>query len=536
MNKHGRVYARLQHALGATSGRKQLLQWLRHGDPHHDRWNGLQRWLRAVDSSGRGEAGSGTKTLLFSTLPYWNDISLALATCLVSEGAEVHFVWCPWVNFDPKPSVLARLHDRFSAHFPSSVQDPRLRVSNMLQLPRSDLSAQALQVAHEQSLIDTSYVLRRESLNLEGNKHHRAVFERRLNRNSLALRCLYPLLASGEYDAFLTPHGNLIEFGAGRRLAATMDIPTVTYEFWEEKQTIIAALGDPCVRLDTRAIWEADEPHTLSAERRSRMTQLMNMREGTTWNNFTVSYQRGDKQAARELAERYQLENGKPTLLMCPNVAWDNLHWQAEGFPFTKMIVWVRETVRFLARRSDCNVLIRCHPSESTFGTNESVYDTIMEELKEVPQHMSIIPSEDDTNTYGLMDLADLGVVFVSTTGLEMTMRGTPVVCGGPAHYARKGFTVDARDKAEYFDALERLIRSPRPFRLTERQIELAQCYMDVYLYGWTRPFPWSIATFYSDLDEWPMERVLSAEGRARFSSTFRYLAGGWRVEREEAV
>jgi len=65
---------------------------------------------------------------------------------------------------------------------------------------------------------------------------------------------------------------------------------------------------------------------------------------------------------------------------------------------------------------------------------------------------------------------------------------------------------------------------------LSQEQIDLAWCYIDVYMNQWCRPFPWCVATFPSDIRQWPLRRVLDAEGRARFGDTFTILGGGERA------
>ena len=77
----------------------------------------------------------------------------------------------------------------------------------------------------------------------------------------------------------------------------------------------------------------------------------------------------------------------------------------------------------------------------------------------------------------------------------------------------------------EYFFQINRILQNPRAFRLTERQIELAWCYADVYFNQWPRPFPWLAGpNFWQDLAKWPLDRMLSDEGNNKYSSVFNIL------------
>ena len=48
------------------------------------------------------------------------------------------------------------------------------------------------------------------------------------------------------------------------------------------------------------------------------------------------------------------------------------------------------------------------------------------------------------------MNLADCGLVYGSTTGLEMGLRGVPVIVAGQVYYRGHGFTLDAADRHDY--------------------------------------------------------------------------------------
>jgi len=124
------------------------------------------------------------------------------------------------------------------------------------------------------------------------------------------------------------------------------------------------------------------------------------------------------------------------------------------------------------------------------------------------------------------MGIADLGVVYSSTTGFEMGAFGTPVVCGNYFHYNGKGFTHDPRTVEEYFEIIDRILAAPSEYRLSPKQMDLALSYLDIFFNQFPVPFPWGTADFWRELNEWPIGRVISAEGDARFGPSFDRLVG----------
>jgi hypothetical protein len=129
-------------------------------------------------------------------------------------------------------------------------------------------------------------------------------------------------------------------------------------------------------------------------------------------------------------------------------------------------------------------------------------------------------------NTYDLVEIADLGLVYTTTVGLEMAMAGLPVIVIGQTHYRAKGFTQDPETWEAYFDLLADTIRAPKRYRLTETQRERAWEYAYRFFFEYPQPFPWHLLYLWTDLDTWPLQRVLSEEGLNKYGITFRYLAG----------
>jgi hypothetical protein len=72
-----------------------------------------------------------------------------------------------------------------------------------------------------------------------------------------------------------------------------------------------------------------------------------------------------------------------------------------------------------------------------------------------------LIGADDPVSSYSLMDDCDLGLVFTSTTGVELALRGKPVIVAGRSHYRGKGFTVDVSDPDEFREALSTVMGNP---------------------------------------------------------------------------
>jgi hypothetical protein len=146
--------------------------------------------------------------------------------------------------------------------------------------------------------------------------------------------------------------------------------------------------------------------------------------------------------------------------------------------------------------------------------------------LPQIPAHIHIVEPLEKINTYDLMEIADLGLVYTTTTGMEMCMNGIPVVTCGQTHYRKRGFTFDPHSWDEYFATLEQILPDITARRLTGEQVATAWEYAYRFFFEYPIPFPWRLMHFWQDLALWPLDRVLSEAGRAEFGPAFNYLAG----------
>ena len=73
--------------------------------------------------------------------------------------------------------------------------------------------------------------------------------------------------------------------------------------------------------------------------------------------------------------------------------------------------------------------------------------------------------------------MTDLGLVYTTTTGMEMAMSGVPVIVAGVTHYKNNGFTFDPQTYPEYFELLDKILIQPVKYRLSKEQMDLAWRY-----------------------------------------------------------
>ena len=189
------------------------------------------------------------------------------------------------------------------------------------------------------------------------------------------------------------------------------------------------------------------------------------------------------------------------------------------------MSEWIARTVQYFSEVPGVQLVIRVHPGEVlTHGL--SMVNVVRDVMPKLPEHIRLIRPEDPVNTYDLIEVADLGLVYTTTVGLEMAMNGIPVVVTGQTHYRGRGFTFDPDSWVSYYKLLGQILEKPKAYRLSPEKVELAWQYAYRFFFEFPRPFPWHLVRMWEDYNMRPLDVVLSPEGLSLYGDTFRYLVG----------
>jgi hypothetical protein len=372
-------------------------------------------------------------------------------------------------------------------------------------------------VVREVSIFDSQYTLQVEQIDPT-----EPVFLMRQERNHLAASAVYSWLKNNPQDVVIVPNGTIQELGVVYRVARYLDIPATTYEFGEQRERIWLGQNSEIMRQDTDALWKSRRKRPINSEQRARIEALYRAREGgQRWENFARLWQGISPQGSETIRQQLNLDQ-RPVVMISTNVIGDSLTLGRQAFT-SGMTEWLIRVLHYFAERPEIQVVIRVHPGEIlTRGT--SVVDIVNETLPELPAHMHLVGPREKINTYDIMQVTNIGMVYTTTVGMEMAMHGIPVLVTGLTHYRGRGFTIDPTSWDDYFRQLEKILKSPEKYRLNQAKIDLAWQYAYYFFFEFPRPFPWHLVRVWDDYREHPLPQVLSPEGLKKYGSTFKYL------------
>jgi hypothetical protein len=334
----------------------------------------------------------------------------------------------------------------------------------------------------------------------------------------------FRLLTESRPETVLVPNGLVTELGIFYQVARHLDLMTVTYEFNDQREQIWLSQNDIVMRQNTDGLWAAKGHLPLTESEREQIAGLEDARTSAKkYGKGTRFWQEVASVGGEKLRADLGLD-GRPVVLLATNVLGDSLTLGRNIFT-ASMAEWIEKTVQYFARRPDVQLVVRVHPGERLMK-GPSMVGVIERAVPERPEHLHVIGPNEKVNTYDLMEIAGLGLAYTTTVGMEMAMRSVPVILAGQTHYRGRGFTYEPTTYAEYFTLLDTLLADLPAHRLKQAQVEAAWNYAYRFFFDFPIAFPWRLMKFWQDLEVWPLNRVLSDEGRAEFGKAFDYLAG----------
>jgi hypothetical protein len=469
-------------------------------------------------------ATPGKKIFLFASLHFWINHAVVTGLILRGLGHEVILGYLPFSDFaKPINRFDLRRHDLYARHVLQGAS-PLLKIIPFLDLkPVLDLPAELAMAVEHVTVLDTQYTLQKEDVT--GTE---PIYQLRHERNLDAARRALDYFQTDRPDVVIIPNGMIQEFGAVYETARYLDIFTTTYEFFEMDQRILLAQNDLVMLHPTDELWPAYQGRKLNDKQRAWLETFLAARQGnasTPDEKFAHLYQKASREGKERIYFSLKLDN-RPIILMPTNVLGDTATLGRTRSLFShSMAEWIIHVVRFFMDHPEVQLIIRLHPAESrTIGL--SVAETIRQTFPELPEHIRLIGSQEKINTYDLIEIADLALVYTTSAGLEMATRGIPVLLSGSAHYRKKGFTIDADSWDEYYQKLKLALADLPAQRLKPEQIERAWNYAYFYFHDYPHPFPWHLEIIWSSLDKRPLSYVLGSEGRAKYETTFQEMAG----------
>ncbi|GAP13772.1 capsule polysaccharide biosynthesis protein [Longilinea arvoryzae] len=466
-------------------------------------------------------APTGRKVFIFATLHYWIEHAALLAVSLAAQGHDVTLAYLPYAEWQKEINRFDLRRQNAYARKVLSLAEPLIKVVSFVsaRAPYMPLPEDVMNAVKQVTNYDTQYTLQTEEIDTNGD-----VYKLRLDRNREAAQAALAFLRHNRPDVAIIPNGTIQELGVVYHVARSLKIKTVTYEFGDQRQRIWIAQNAEVMRQETDSLWKASREKPLTDAQLEKMKSLVMARQrATMWENFARLWQDVPAQGGEQARATLGLDQ-RPVVLLATNVLGDSLTLGRQVFS-RSMAEWISRTVQYFAGRPEVQLVIRVHPGE-VLTHGPSMVDVVHQVLPRLPEHIRLIGPKEKVNTYDIIDVADMGLVYTTTVGLEMAMSGLPVVVAGQTHYRGRGFTQDPDSWVAYFKMLGQILENPKTYRLSKDQMHLAWRYAYRFFFEYPLPFPWHLVRMWDDYRARPLGTVLNGNAEHPYANTFDYLVG----------
>lgn len=469
--------------------------------------------------TARQKAPQGKRIFLFSALHYWIEHVFMMGLALAGKGHQVSLGYLPYAEWqEPVSNFDLRRQDIYTRQLLRPASEV-MQIVPLLDVKPAPLTVELKKIAHEMAVFDTQYTLQIEEISPDDS-----LYQLRYERNLNAALIMVAWLEQNKPDVVIIPNGSILELGVLYKVCRSMNIDAVTYEYGDMRETIWLAKNQEIMRQNTDDLWAGLGGSPLTAEHRQILTDFFTARKNAQlWGNYAKKWQEVGTEGAQRVKQVLKLDD-RPVVLLATNVLGDSLMLGRQVISQT-MADWIKDTIAHLLGRQDIQVVIRVHPDEVSYkGT--SMVQVIKEAYPQLPDNFHVIGPAEKVNTYDLMEVTRLGLVFTTTAGLEMALAGIPVITAGQTHYRGRGFTNDPASWNEYISMLDGMLADDSLSRLSEQQLELTWRYAYLFFFEYALSFPWHVVYFKEDIQNKPLSYVLGEEGQRQFGETLDFLAG----------
>lgn len=463
----------------------------------------------------------GKSVFIFSTLHFWIAHCAVLGIALARQGHQITLAYLPYSNSNERINKFDLRRQNVYTQSVLGEISPLINSVSFLEFDgAADMPDLLIEEIEQVSLRDTQYIMQIEDI-----PHGSPLYILRHERNMAAAQAAYKHLVSTSPDVVIIPNGSILEFGSVYQVARYLGLETVTFEFGEQRDRVWIAQNSEVMHQQTDDLWDAKQGGEIPKSEMERLIALHSSRKGANlWSNFSRQWQGVPSSGGARVREQLGLDS-RPMVLLATNVIGDSLTLGRQVFS-DSMTDWLQRTIEYFSKKPELQLVIRIHPGE-LITKGPSVGDVVHEYFPfGIPENINLIEANAEVNTYDLIEIANLGLVYTTTVGMEMAMSGIPVIVIGQTHYRNKGFTIDPTTWESFFSMLDEFAENPTREYLTQQGVDRAWEYAYRFFFEYPHPYPWHLLHLYEDIDNNSMEKVLGEKGLGKYGNTFGYLVG----------
>jgi hypothetical protein len=297
------------------------------------------------------------------------------------------------------------------------------------------------------------------------------------------------LLSKNTYDVIFCLNGEFFAEAIIHHLAKKKGIRIVTYERGYQPDSLFFRHDAPACKYVIDQYWERTASVPLTSDQNLHLDEYLTERCQGIKGFGRLRFWPKIEQDEAVIRDVLGLDMNKPIAVLFTNTNFDSTT-QNLDVAFKDMFHWIKTTIDYFSTHPQWQLVIRVHPSEIRYKGREAqepVARWIEATFPNLSANIKIVPPESTLSSYTLMRMSRVGLVYTSTSGMEMSLMGKPVIVAGKPHYRGKGFTDDPVSSQDYIEILKSRLSVENT--LNNNQLEIARRYAYLFFFRTMIPF-----------------------------------------------
>lgn len=269
-------------------------------------------------------------------------------------------------------------------------------------------------------------------------------------------------------------------------IAKNQGIPFYSAMMGERKNAYLFSLNSDQM-LDSSPAWNSFKEQEISEATKSQMGYVIDERIRGHFAHFTpYPKQNTENEETKKLFS--EISKGKPLVFFPVNISFDAAVFR-DSPAFDNLNDMINNVISFFNANEQFQLIIKAHPAETLFYNNSKDFSKYC--LKNIignldsKLHKNIIFLDYDSSisTYDIIPKINLGIVYTSTSAMEMSWFGKPVIAVADSHYQSKGFTYQPKSKEDFFFLINKVLSTKESNAEIQKRIELSKKYYLLFYY-----------------------------------------------------
>ena len=335
---------------------------------------------------------------------------------------------------------------------------------------------------------------------LEKEKNGDLILRKYLQAGLITKKIFFNFFSKKKFNKIILNHAIYVPQGIICEVSKVFKIKIIAYDSGYKKNSFVFSYDDTYHRNMIQE--DIDDWINIKLDRKKE-ENLFNYLDSRKYGTEDMFYYFNNPSFEIEnQLKKIDVDLNKTIIGILTNIIWD-AQIVYKNHIFKNMIEWLITTIKYLSKRNDIEVVVRCHPGEvhSDRVSKQKVRETIYENFKKIPNNLKIIDSDSTISTYSFADYCNTLAIYSTKMGMEFAPYGNKIIVAGESYIKNKDITLDPKTKGEYYDLLDKF---PNIEKTTFERIEKAKKYAYHYFFRRTM----QVSSLDSIQNAWPPFKV----------------------------